>query len=253
MRRRFAYRIRFLERHAMIFRSDAGDRLLRGLRTGTALVLAVFAVAGCSWFQPKLDKSAVELASDGMDEYNSGDFASAIEHFEKLRDWYPFSKYAILAELKIADAHYQLEEYEEAIFAYQEFENLHPLNEAIPYVVYQIGRSHFDRIDTVDRDQTHAQEALKTFRRLIRQFPDDSHSRRAEGHIHRCLQSLAGHEFYVGYFYYKGRHYDAALSRFKTVIEKYPDVGVHFRALRYIARCEHEMLREQVRAGNEEE
>jgi outer membrane protein assembly factor BamD len=225
----------------------------RAVRAGALLAVVLFLATGCSWFQPKLDKTAVELASDGMDEYNSGDFKSAIEHFEKLRDWYPFSKYAILAELKIADAHYQLEEYEDAIFAYQEFENLHPLNEAIPYVVYQIGRAHFDRIDTVDRDQTHAREALNTFRRLIRQFPDDPYAKRAEGHIHRCLQSLAGHEFYVGYFYYKGRHYSAALSRFKTVIEKYPDVGIHHRALRYLARCEAEMLQEQETSENEGE
>jgi outer membrane protein assembly factor BamD len=228
-------------------------RFVRAMRVAGVLAIALLFAAGCSWFQPKLDKTAAELASDGMDEYNSGDFKSAIEHFEKLRDWYPFSKYAILAELKIADAHYQLKEYEEAIFSYQEFENLHPLNEAIPYVVYQIGRSHFDRIDTVDRDQTHAREALKTFRRLIRQFPDDPYAKRAEGHIHRCLQSLAGHEFYVGYFYYKGRHYPAALSRFKAVIEEFPDVGVHYRALRYIARCQKEMLVEESRVGDVEE
>lgn len=230
-----------------------------GGRTPRAVAAAVFLgvtallfFSGCSWFQPKLDKTAVELVSDGMDEFNSGDFKSAIEHFEKLRDWYPFSKYAILAELKIADAHYRLKEYDEAIFAFQEFENLHPLNEAIPYVIYQIGRSHFDRIDTVDRDQTHAREALKTFRRLIRQFPEDPYAKRGEAHIHRCQQSLAGHEFYVGYFYFKGRHYPAALSRFHTVIEEYPDVGVHYRALRYIARCRQEMLEEEAAEAAEE-
>ncbi len=224
------------------------------MRLAAVLALTLIFAAGCSWFQPKLDKTAAELASDGMDNYNSGKFKDAIANFEKLKDWYPFSKYAILAELKIADSHYQLGQYEEAIYAYQEFENLHPLNEAVPYVVYQIGRSHFDRIDTVDRDQTHAREALKTFRRLIAQFPDDPYAKRAEGHIHRCLQSLAGHEFYVGYFYYKSRHYPAAVSRFKTVIKEYPDVGVHYRALRYLARCRQEMAlqEEKSETGQEE-
>ena len=211
------------------------------------VLLAAFVLlaGGCSWFQPKLDKTAMELVSDGMDEYNAGDYKSAIEHFEKLKDWYPFSKYAILAELKIADAHYQLEQYEEAIFAYQEFENLHPRNEAVPYVVYQIGRSHFDRISTVDRDQTQAREALKTFRRLVSQFPADPYAKRAANHIQSCLKSLAGHDFYVGYFYYKGRHYKAAVSRFKTVVENYPDVGVHYKALQYLARCEQEMAQQE--------
>ena len=84
--------------------------------------------------------SAQQLAWDGMDAYEDGDYTIAIEHFQQLKDWYPFSKYAILAELKIADSQYHLKNYEEAIFAYEEFEKLHPRNEAIPYVIYQIGR-----------------------------------------------------------------------------------------------------------------
>lgn len=215
------------------------------VRAALAAVCILLLAAGCSWFQPRLDKTAVELASDGMDAYNGGNFKEAIEHFEKLRDWYPFSKYAILAELKIADAHYHLKQYEEAIFAYQEFENLHPRNEAVPYVVYQIGRCNFDRIDSVDRDQTPAREALKTFRRLISQFPEDPHAEKARSHVRQCLKSLAGHEFYVGYFYYQGRHYPAAIGRFKTVIEEFPDVGVHYQALRYLALCQKEMLQQE--------
>jgi outer membrane protein assembly factor BamD len=82
--------------------------------------------------------SAQELAWDGMDAYENGNYGKAIDKFQRLKDYYPFSKYAILAELKIADAHYQREEYEEAIFAYENFENLHPRNEATPYVIYQI-------------------------------------------------------------------------------------------------------------------
>ena len=120
---------------------------------------------------------AQQLAWDGMDAYEDGDYKDAIEYFQKLKDFYPFSKYAILAELKIADSHYHLEQYEEAIFAYSEFEKLHPRNEAIPYVIYQIGLCFFVQIDTIDRDQTPAAMALSTFQRLNKQFPDDQYAR----------------------------------------------------------------------------
>ena len=76
------------------------------LRIITVLVLFLF--GGCAWFGAKEDKLAQELASDGVEAYRSGDYKKAIKSFEKLKDWYPFSKYAILAELKIADAHYRL-------------------------------------------------------------------------------------------------------------------------------------------------
>ena len=185
--------------------------------------------------------SAQQLAWDGMDAYEDGDYKIAIEHFQQLKDWYPFSKYAILAELKIADSNYHLKNYEEAIFAYEEFEKLHPRNEAIPYVIYQIGRCYFDQIDTIDRDQKPARKAYETFHRLDKQFPNDKYARSGVEHITTCVRSLVGNEYYIGVFYYKSKHYKAALHRFMTVLSDLPDVGYHQKALEYIAKCEAEL------------
>jgi outer membrane protein assembly factor BamD len=189
--------------------------------------------------------TAQELAWQGMDKYQEGSYKKAIEHFQRLKDIYPFSKYAMLAELKLGDAHYRLEQYEDAIFAYEEFEKLHPRNEAIPYVIYQIGRCHFDRISTTDRDQTAARKALETFQRLRKLYPDDPNSLSAADHIVACNKSMAGHEFGVGAHYFKTKHYKAALRRFRTVVTNYPDVGYHQPALAYIARCEQKLIEEE--------
>ena len=194
---------------------------------------------GCAWFKHKEEKTALELAEEGMEAFKDEDYKKAIESFEKLKDWYPFSRYAILAELKIGDSHYYRQEYEEAIFAYEEFENLHPKNEAVPYVIYQIGRCYFDRLQTLDRDQTMAQEAIQTFERLIRTYPNSTqYANKAKKHIRVCNINLAEHELYVGIFYYKTKHYKAAMERFKTVLKSYPDLGVHHKALDYISLCQ---------------
>jgi outer membrane protein assembly factor BamD len=214
------------------------------------LLIAGFVIlllgSGCSAIKKTWDAiigkddigTAQQLAWDGMDAYEDGNYKEAIENFQNLKDWYPFSKYSILAELKIPDSHYHLEQYEEAIFAYEEFEKLHPRNEAIPYVIYQIGRCYFDQIDTIDRDQTPARKALETFQRLNKQFPNDQYSRSGAEHISKCMKSLAGNEYYIGVFYFKSKHYKAALNRFMEVLTGYPDVGYHQKALQYIARCE---------------
>lgn len=187
-----------------------------------------------------LDENATaeELAMKGMEEFDDGEYKKSIGQFQKLKDIYPFSQYAILAELKLGDAHYRLEQYEDAVFAYEEFEKLHPRNEAIPYVIYQIGRCHFDRISTPDRDQTAARKALAAFQRLQKQFPDDPYSRSAAEHLIACYKSLAGHEFGIGQFYFKTHHYKAALGRFRRVVSDFPDVGYHQPALDYITKCE---------------
>ena len=194
--------------------------------------------------------TAEELAWAGMDYYDSGDYKKAIDHFQRLKDIYPFSRYAILAELKLGDAHYKLEQYEDAIFAYEEFEKLHPRNEAVPYVIYQIGRSHFDRITTADRDQSSTRKALETFQRLIRQHPDSPYARNAAEHVVDCYKSLAGHEFGVGVFYFKSKHYPAALARFRSVVLDYPDVGYHQQALDYIARTEARLAETEISSAS---
>jgi outer membrane protein assembly factor BamD len=224
---------------------------MRPIAIVSLIILVV--LTGCSSLQESIDKflgteegdTADELAWEGMDAYESGKCLKAIEKFQKIKDFYPFSKYAILAELKIADAHYQREEYEEAIFEYENFERLHPRNEAIPYVIYQIGRCYFDRIDTTDRDQTSARKALEAFQRLQKQFPEDQYARRSEEHISIALKSLAGHTYRIGVFYYKTKHYKAALHRFMSIISDYPDVGYHQQALEYIAKCEASIAKEK--------
>ena len=199
---------------------------------------------GCAGKQVKNEKTAQMLAEEGMDLYNRGKYRYAILTFKKLKDWYPFSKLATLAELKYADAYYHVQEYESAYMAYQEFENLHPKNEAIPYVIYQMGRCWFDQMDAIDRDQSYAKRALDIFVRLRRQFPADSYATKAREHIDICQKSLAEHEFYVGEFYFKGKHYQAALERFTDILTQYPDVGIHHRALQYIALCKEKMKTE---------
>jgi outer membrane protein assembly factor BamD len=207
-------------------------------------IIGLFLLSGCSWFQTKDEKSVEELVEEGMNAFESGKYRKSIESFEKLKDWYPFSKYAILAELKIADSFYNLNEYGEAVFAYEEFENLHPRNEAVPYVIFQTGNCYFEQMDTVDRDQAVVQKALDIYKRLIRQYPDDVYAVKAQKNVRECEKSLAGHELYVGIFYYKSRHYKPALSRFKAVLSNYPDVGIHDQALHYITLCE-KSLREK--------
>lgn len=204
-----------------------------------AIILLIgMQLPACSWFKTKERKTARELAEAGMEDYRNEDYNDAIESFQNLKDWYPFSQYAILAELKLGDAHYHRKQYEEAIIAYESFESLHPKNEAVPYVLYQIGRCYFDRLESVDRDQTMAQEALKTFEGLVRTYPTSPYAKKAEEHIRICNRALAEHELYVGMFYYKTKHYKAALERFKAVVSSYPDLGVHHKALEYITLCQ---------------
>lgn len=203
--------------------------------------MVLLLLSSCALWGTKEEKTARELAQEGTARFEKGDYRQAIEAFEKLRDWYPFDPLSTVAELKIADSHYHLKEYDQAVIAYQEFENLHPRHGSTPYVVYQIGRCYFEQINSVDRDQSTTEKALHSFLRMENQYPDDPYTRLAREHIQYCYKMLAGHEFYVGRFYYRTRQYKAALERFKGLVRDYPDMGVHKEALQFIALCRQQL------------
>jgi outer membrane protein assembly factor BamD len=203
------------------------------------IAMALLGSTGCAWLgKEQQERPAKDLIRDGVAAFDDGKYHESLKHFEQLKDWYPFSKYAILAELKIGDANYHLQNYAEAIAAYEEFEQLHPRNEAVPYVIYQIGRCYYEQTDTIDRDQTSAKKAVEIFQRLAQSYPDNPYTQQSRSHVLNCFKKLAGHEFYVASFYLKSKRTEAALKRFRAVVTKYPDVGYHHQALRYIAMCE---------------
>ncbi len=203
------------------------------------LFIAMFLTTGCAFFNTQdEERNAEELITDAMYAFEDGKYKKAIESFETLKDWYPFSKYAILAEFKIAACYFNLEQYDQAIFAYEEFERLHPRNEVIPQVIFQIGLCYYNQIRTSDRDQVSAQKAFDTFSRLKKQFPGTLFAKKADEYLKKAERSLAEAELDIGMFYYKSKHYKGALARFKNIISKYPDTGIHYKALQYITPCE---------------
>lgn len=211
---------------------------------------SILVSVGCGTRQKAEDKPAAVLLEEGLHELEKGNRVEAIEIFTKIKDWYPFSKHAVTAELKTADAHYETQAYGEAIFAYDNFINLHPRNDAVPYAIYQIGRCYLDQLGYIDQDQTHARKALDAFRRLLKQYPYSAYSEPAMSAIKECRKSIVGHELYVAKFYLKTKKYKAALKRFNDILTLYPDVGLHHDALGYIATCEAIIARQPAAASN---
>ncbi len=202
------------------------------------IIVLLMALAGCSWWSKnKPEKTADELAADGQMYFEKEKYSQAVKAYKKLKDWYPFSVHAKGAGLKIADANYLMESYDEAILAYNEYERMHPNDEKIPYVIYQVGLCDFDRIETIDRDATATQNALLSFQRLEERFPDSEYALMAKPHIEVCLQNLAAKEMDIGLFYFKSKKYEAALNRFAGVVTTYPNLGLHQQALDYMAKC----------------
>ncbi len=176
-----------------------------------------------------------QLTAKAMHYFEIGRYLLAEDEFKKIRDRYPFSPYATVAELRLADCKYYQGLYEEAIPLYQEFENLHPTNDAIPYVIFQIGSCYYKLMDTPDRDQTNTHKMIETYSRLIRRYPDSPFTLEAQKRIKEGRALLAAHEFAVAKWYFRTDHPIQALKRLENIVTLYPDAPIYPKALKILA------------------
>jgi outer membrane protein assembly factor BamD len=201
-------------------------------------------ICGCGtikgWFGGKKgsDKPPDTLAKEGITQLKKKKYDDAIDTFEKVKDRYPYSDQALLAQIKLADAYFYRKKYDEALAAYKEFEKLHPTNKGVPYCIYRQGLCYYRQRSTIDRDQTYTQKALAEFKRLKQKFPQCEYMPRAEKYMAHCRRDLGEHEFYIAEFYYRTKRYPAALERYQTVVQEYPDFPKKSVAQERIEECQ---------------
>lgn len=218
------------------------SRKHKGLYLCLLILLVTVSTTGCSkskffsslGFTQSSADTPEALALKGLDYFNSGKYEKAKRSFDTLLNQYPFSDYSLLAELKIADSNYYLDNYEEALLLYKDFEEHHPTNEAIPYVMLQVGMCYYNQIDTIDRDISSATNAIYAFTKQLRAFPNSPYKEEVEAKITAARNFLANHEFYVASFYERTFAYEEAESRLEYLLRQYPDAIIAPRAERLL-------------------
>jgi outer membrane protein assembly factor BamD len=184
----------------------------------TSLLLAALFLASCADKKPEQfteDKSLYEYASRLYDEK---EYTQAIPFFESLKNRFPQSPYLIDSKIKLADAKFHKGDYLEAEMEYDSFRSLHPTNAQVPYAIYQIGRTHYERVPGgIDRDLTHTQQALNSFNELIHRWPQNTYVAKAQPLAEKCKRQLAEREMYVANFYMKQKEYKAAAFRLESM------------------------------------
>jgi outer membrane protein assembly factor BamD len=183
------------------------------------------ATSGCA-SSDKIDTSTPEGAYKLAEEYEKDErFEESVAKYTDVKNKYPYSRFAILAEMKIADVQFKRESYIEAQYAYQTFKELHPKHPQIDYVTFRLGLSFFNQLpSTIDRDLSLADKAILYFDEVLTSFPTSQYAKEAQEKKTDALKMLAGKEIYIANFYFKKKQYGSALGRFEMVIRNFTNV-----------------------------
>ncbi|TVS05836.1 MAG: outer membrane protein assembly factor BamD [Rhodobacteraceae bacterium] len=166
--------------------------------------------------------SAEEIFQRGEYELETSRRAtSSLRYFKEIERLYPYTEWSRRALIMQAYAHHRAREYEESRAAAQRFLDTYPRDEDAPYAAYLLALSFYDQVDEVGRDQGVTFQALQHLRRLIEEYPDSDYTRSAILKFELAFDHLAGKEMEIGRFYLQRGNYNAAVNRFRVVVEDF--------------------------------
>src|SRR5258707_15052072 len=197
----------------------------RRVLAGAVLTCAALGLGACGLFSakedPYVDQPVDQLYNRALDALGQQDYKAAAKGFEEVDRQHPYSVWATKAQIMVAFTYYQSNKYDDAIIALDRFIQLHPGHRDIPYAYYLKGLCFYEQISDVGRDQRITQQALDALSDVAKRFPDSPYARDARIKVELCIDQLAGQEMYVGRYYQHKQVYVGAISRYRTVIERY--------------------------------
>jgi len=192
----------------------------------TAALCAV-ALAGCAHKGKSKTKVAYEERPVEL-LYNTGAvmldrhlWNQAVDYFDEVERQHPYSEWARRAILMEAFAHYEGNNYSEAIADADRYIQLYPGNDQAAYARYLKAICYFEQIVDVGRDQAATGQALDNLRDVVQRYPDTEYAQDARLKIDMVNDQLAGKEMTIGRYYLRQGDTLAAINRFKYVVDHY--------------------------------
>jgi len=234
------------------------------IRSTFVCVLA-FTLTACGWLESYKDPTrawnVTNLYSEAAAQLAAGNYARAIEYYEKLEARYPFGRYAMQSQLDVAYTHYKADEPESAVAVADRFIKLYPRHPYVDYAYYLKGIVNYNRsvsfldryipTDPSQRDPGSALDAFQDFAELVRLFPDSKYASDAHQRMVFLRNNLAKNEVHVARYYMKRQAYVAAANRCKYVIEHYQRTSAVEDALKILIEAYRQLGEDKLAADAE--
>lgn len=214
-----------------------------------SILLLAFALGGCG----EKDMDVLTANDDAKNLYKrassaleGGRFEVAIQYFHILESRYPFSPYALQAQLDLAYAYYKHNKPEEAISEAERFIRFNPTHENVDYAYYIKAMANFVlKVSLFERwvprnsanfNQKPLQDSFNDFMQLLRKFPNSRYAPDARQRMIYLRHKLAEHEIIVARYYLRRGAWVAAVNRANNILTHFYDTPFNEEALEIIAR-----------------
>ena len=191
--------------------------------------------------------SAQRNYEKGLKELEERDWVAAAKYFSFIKSRFPYSKYAVLAEIRLADAEFGAGQYLEAIDSYKLFIKFHPTHDQVVngYAAFRIGEAYAKQLPgdfwllppSHEKDQSATEDAEDELRKFLEKYPDSPHQKKARELLAKIGRRLAAHEWYVARYYWDKDKPMGTVLRLRRLLERYAGVGYDEEALWLLGRA----------------
>jgi outer membrane protein assembly factor BamD len=203
--------------------------------TALAVLVGAATLGGCDTEPARSPLSYTADAKRSYDaalaEFDAHNWIEAQTLMREVRRKYSYSKYARLAELRIADADFEQDKFPEAIREYRQFVHDHRSDaDEVTYARSRIADAEYAQIgDSIflasgeERDQATILDTYKELRGFVHDYPSAKETVRMRKLLGEVTGRLIRHELYVARFYLEKSNFDAAISRIQYALRNFAE------------------------------
>ncbi len=160
--------------------------------------------------------------------------------FQTIITTYPDSPYLAMAKLAVADSFYLEAETSnliQAAVSYQDWLTFFPTHPLADRVLLKIAECEMRQVGLPDRSSEHARRAEQKLKVLIQQYPNTLLRGDVDKRLSQVQDNLGLHDLQIGNYYYalaieqKKSGLKGAQSRYREILQKYPNFGYMDEAL----------------------
>lgn len=201
-------------------------------------------VSACATTQTAARPAVIEDEAQARYEeaqarFRDEDWASAREIYREVRQQYGNTRWAALAELRLADVDFHEDHFTEALTAYRSWVRYHPSQREAAHARFMIAKCYVAQMPddwflvpaSYERDLSSAHDAEAALRNFVRDHADADDIDEARRLLRQVRETLARHEMYVATFYASRDRYNAAIIRLQGVVQNFEGSGLESQAL----------------------
>ena len=126
---------------------------------------------------PYEERTLNTIYKSALEKLNSENYEEAIYEFDEVERQHPYSVWARKSILMSSYASYKNRDFVKAEINLKRYISLYPASELVPYAQYLLGMCHFDQIIDDKRDQTAVKNAHQTFKLILDRYPETSYAK----------------------------------------------------------------------------